>query len=82
MVGTKREFNEKVGLTTCRFSEIETPGTYVEHRLGTLLRVPGPPPGLPARTPRPRRRASSVVATAGSSRVSWGEHPFHRSEAR
>ena len=50
MVGTKRELNEKLGLTTCRFSEIESPGTYVEHRLGTLLRVP--PDGVaPGRSP-------------------------------
>jgi hypothetical protein len=27
-------------LTTCPFGQIETPGLYVEHATGTLLRVP------------------------------------------
>jgi hypothetical protein len=27
-------------LYTCNFDQIETPGTYIENRTGTLLRVP------------------------------------------
>jgi hypothetical protein len=38
-------------LHTCNFDQIETPGTYVECRTGTLLRVPED--GLaPGRSPR------------------------------
>jgi hypothetical protein len=29
------------GMTTCSFDQIESPGVYVEHRTGTLLRIPG-----------------------------------------
>lgn len=34
------EGGRKAGYVSCEFSEINSPGLYVEHHYGTLLRVP------------------------------------------
>lgn len=41
----RTEFSEgtrqRTGLITCPFEEINSPGLYIEHKTGTLLRLPG-----------------------------------------